>query len=80
MNLLTTAARTWLTRSPEPFRFTADNDAVLDYDDCPGLGLYVHIPFCRTLCNSRNVNHISAHRQMLTVFFEASHRNNTKPL
>ena len=51
MNLLTTAARTWLTRSPEPFRFTADNDAVLDYDDCPGLGLYVHIPFCRTLCN-----------------------------
>ena len=51
MNLLTTAARTWLTRSPEPFRFTADNDEVLDYDDCPGLGLYVHIPFCRTLCN-----------------------------
>ncbi len=49
--LLTTLARVWLTRSPAPFRFTPDNDEVLDYRDEPGLGLYVHIPFCRTLCN-----------------------------
>lgn len=51
MNLLTTAARTWLTHSTAPYRFTAQNDAVLRYDDCPGLGLYVHIPFCRSICN-----------------------------
>ena len=51
MSLLTTAARTWLTRTAEPYRFTPENDAVLEYSDCPGLGLYVHIPFCRSLCN-----------------------------
>ena len=51
MNLLTTAARTWLTGTSAPYRFTADNDERLDYSDCPGLGLYVHIPFCRSLCN-----------------------------
>lgn len=51
MNLLTAAARTWLTRTFAPYRFTAENDAVLRYDDCPGLGLYVHIPFCRSICN-----------------------------
>ncbi len=51
MSLLTTLARTWLTRSPAPFRFTADNDERLDFSTSPGLGLYVHIPFCRSLCN-----------------------------
>lgn len=51
MNLLTTAARTWLTRTSAPFLFTNDNDAQLDYTHTPGLGLYVHIPFCRSLCN-----------------------------
>lgn len=51
MKLLTTAARTWLTHTPAPYRFTAENDSILRYDDCPGLGLYVHIPFCRSICN-----------------------------
>ncbi len=49
--LLTTLARMWLTRSSAPFRFTPDNDGKLDYSGEPGLGLYVHVPFCRTLCN-----------------------------
>ncbi len=51
MQLLASLARTWLTRSPSPFRFSADNDEELDYSSTPGLGLYVHIPFCRSLCN-----------------------------
>lgn len=51
MNLLTTAARIWLTHSTSPYRFSAENDNRLRYDDCPGLGLYVHIPFCRSICN-----------------------------
>ena len=51
MSFFTTAARIWLTRSAAPFRFTAQNDAALRYDDAPGLGLYVHIPFCRKLCD-----------------------------
>ncbi len=49
--LLTSLVRTLLTRSHAPFRFTSDNDEQLDYSRLGGLGLYVHIPFCRTLCN-----------------------------
>lgn len=51
MNLLTTVARTWLTRTFAPYRFSAENDVRLRYDVCPGLVLYVHIPFCRSICN-----------------------------
>ena len=51
MSGLTTAARMWLTRSVEPFRFTSENDEVLPYDDARNLGLYVHIPFCRSICS-----------------------------
>ena len=51
MAFWTTPARMWLTRSLRPFRFTNEYDQVLPYDDCPQLGLYVHIPFCRSLCD-----------------------------
>lgn len=40
----------WLTRSPRPFRFENTCDSALPYGDCEGLGLYVHIPFCESLC------------------------------
>lgn len=50
MGLLATFARSWLTRSIKPFRFTDQNDSFLDYADLKKLGLYVHIPFCRTIC------------------------------
>lgn len=51
MNPLTTAGRIWLTRTAAPFLFTRSEAAPPDYRDLPGLGLYVHIPFCRSLCN-----------------------------
>ncbi len=51
MNPLTTLGRMWLTRTAAPFRFTAQNEERLRYGNLPGLGLYVHIPFCRSLCN-----------------------------
>lgn len=51
MSWLTTAARTWLTGSAAPFMFTDENDETLDYQGISPLGLYVHIPFCRSLCN-----------------------------
>ena len=51
MSLLTAAARMWLTRSPAPFRFTPDYDQPLPLKGARGLGLYVHIPFCRSLCS-----------------------------
>ena len=50
MGMLTSLTRMWLTRSTRPFRFTNDYDPRLSFADCEGLGLYVHIPFCKSLC------------------------------
>ena len=50
MAMLTTAARIWLLRSFQSFRFSNEFDKVLDYQNVPSLGLYVHIPFCRQIC------------------------------
>ena len=51
MSILTTLTRAWLTRSFKPFRFTNTYDNTFDYKNTRNLGLYVHIPFCRTLCD-----------------------------
>lgn len=51
MSLLTQFTRMLLTRSSRPFTFTNEVDEVLDYESVPSLGLYVHIPFCRSLCS-----------------------------
>lgn len=51
MGIITNLTRMWLTRSVKPFVFTNEFDQTLPYEDCQGLGLYVHIPFCRSLCN-----------------------------
>ena len=51
MSLLTTLTRMWLTRSARPFSFTGGYDGSLPYDGCEKLGLYVHIPFCRSICD-----------------------------
>ncbi len=50
MGSLASFARVWLTRSFQPFQFTDTSDSVLNYDKTDNLGLYVHIPFCRSLC------------------------------
>ncbi|WP_407384168.1 coproporphyrinogen-III oxidase family protein [Ruminococcus sp.] len=41
----------WLTRSAKPFIFTNEYDQQLPYQDCENLGLYVHIPFCNSICS-----------------------------
>ena len=51
MSLLTTLTRMWLTRSTKPFRFLKEYDSRLPFQDCDRLGLYVHIPFCKTICS-----------------------------
>ena len=51
MSIPITAARMWLTRGASPFRFTPDYDQPLPLEGARPLGLYVHIPFCRTLCS-----------------------------
>ena len=48
--MITDIARMWLTRSARPFVFQNEYDQKLSYSDCTGLGLYVHIPFCQSIC------------------------------
>ena len=52
MGVLTTATRMYLTRSFKPFTFIADDgrkNPAIEETERPGL--YVHIPFCRSICN-----------------------------
>lgn len=51
MSVITDLTRMWLTRSIQPFTFLNEYDETLSYGDCDNLGLYVHIPFCETICS-----------------------------
>lgn len=51
MSLITTFTRSRLTRSFKPFLFQNEYDNVLPFGECENLGLYVHIPFCKSICN-----------------------------
>ncbi|MGE4352609.1 MAG: coproporphyrinogen-III oxidase family protein [Oscillospiraceae bacterium] len=51
MNFITSLTRIWLTRSFRAFCFTRDGDRCLEYGSAQNLGLYIHIPFCRSLCD-----------------------------
>ncbi|MBQ8403176.1 MAG: radical SAM protein [Clostridia bacterium] len=51
MSIITNLTRTWLTRSPKPFIFKNEYDEKLPFEPCENLGLYVHIPFCKSICN-----------------------------
>lgn len=46
-----TLARIWLTRSIKPFEFTNINDKIIDFENIKSLGLYIHIPFCKSICS-----------------------------
>lgn len=51
MGIITNLTRMWLTRSAKPFAFKNEYDQQLPYSDCDKLGLYVHIPFCESICS-----------------------------
>ena len=51
MSVITNLTRMWLTRSTKPFTFVSEYDEHLSYSQCEDLGLYVHIPFCKSICN-----------------------------
>ncbi len=51
MRLITSLTRMWLTRTTKPFTFKNEYDQVLPFAECGSLGLYVHIPFCKSICN-----------------------------
>ena len=51
MSAITYLTRTWLTHSFQPFLFTNEYDRQLSYEACENLGLYIHIPFCESICD-----------------------------
>ncbi|MDE6031490.1 MAG: radical SAM protein [Oscillospiraceae bacterium] len=51
MGMITDLTRMWLTRSAKPFVFTNEFDERLPFSECRALGLYIHIPFCRSICS-----------------------------
>lgn len=51
MSIITSFARAWLTGTVKPFEFKNEYDKILPFSECDGLGLYVHIPFCKSICN-----------------------------
>lgn len=50
MGFITTTTRMWLTRSTKPFLFQNEYDKSLNFQTLNNLGLYIHIPFCSTIC------------------------------
>lgn len=51
MSVTTSLTRMWLTRSVRPFLFKNEYDQLLPLADCENPGLYVHIPFCESICS-----------------------------
>ena len=51
MSIVTDLTRSWLTRSFKPFTFKNEYGRLLPYRDLENLGLYIHIPFCKSICN-----------------------------
>jgi oxygen-independent coproporphyrinogen-3 oxidase len=51
MSILTTLTRMWLTKTYKPFSFKNEYDQNLPFGECENLGLYIHIPFCKSICN-----------------------------
>ncbi len=51
MSFITSLTRTWLTRTVQPFTFKNEYDRILPFEECGNLGLYVHIPFCKSICS-----------------------------
>ncbi|MBR3299944.1 MAG: radical SAM protein [Clostridia bacterium] len=50
MSVITSLTRMWLTKTVKPFTFTNEYDDRLPFFDTENLGLYIHIPFCRSIC------------------------------
>ena len=51
MSFITSLTRMWLTRTVKPFTFKNEYDRILPFMECENLGLYVHIPFCKSICD-----------------------------
>ncbi|MGJ7921695.1 coproporphyrinogen-III oxidase family protein [Neobacillus sp. LXY-4] len=71
MSVLTKATRAWLTRSFRPFHFTDTYENTLNYQNTKKLGLYVHIPFCRSLCDFCPYCKVKYNKSLSDAYIEA---------
>ena len=71
MSIITSLTRMWLTRSTKPFLFKNEYDSVLPYQDCDNLGLYVHIPFCKSICSFCPYCKVKYSKQLCDQYIDA---------
>lgn len=69
--MLTSLIRMYLTRSFEPFRFQSEYSNHLDYHCLDNLGLYVHIPFCRSLCSFCPYCRVKYQSELVELYLKA---------
>jgi coproporphyrinogen III oxidase-like Fe-S oxidoreductase len=74
MSFITSLTRIWLTRSFRPFHFTSKYDPHLAYEEAQNLGLYIHIPFCRSLCGFCPYCKVVYHEDLARTYVEALKR------
>ncbi len=72
--MLTGIIKAWLTRSFRPFLFERKQTNTLDYADLDGLGLYVHIPFCRSLCSFCPYCKVRYEKGLAEMYVQALHQ------
>lgn len=68
--MITNLLRLLFTRSFKPFRFTDDKNYQLN-TDCLEFGIYVHIPFCTTLCAFCPYNKIEYSKDIAKMYKSA---------
>ncbi|MGE5628140.1 MAG: radical SAM protein [Solirubrobacterales bacterium] len=68
--MITNLLRLLFTRSLKPFIFTKDGTGELNME-VPELGIYVHIPFCTTLCPFCPYNKIKYDRALAAAYKDA---------
>ena len=68
--MITNFLRLLFTRSFKPFIFTNENNYELNMD-VPELGIYVHIPFCTTICPFCPYNKVKYDKSLATSYKDA---------
>ena len=71
MSIITTLTRMWLTRTVKPFSFKNEYDQILPFDECENLGLYIHIPFCKSICNFCPYCKVKYSKEMCDKYIDA---------
>ena len=71
MGIITKLARMWLTRTTKPFAFKNEYDEKLSFVELDNLGLYVHIPFCRSICNFCPYCKVQYKKELCDIYIDA---------